>query len=79
VVSEVPIRELRNHGGEVIDRAERGEQVIITRDGRRVAELRPLGRPAAKARALVERWSALPRVDPEKLRYDLDQAVDARL
>ncbi len=78
-MSEVPIRELRNHGGEVIDRVERGERVTITRDGRRVAELRPLRRPGAKASVLVQRWSGLPLVDPERFRSDVDQAVDARL
>jgi hypothetical protein len=33
-----------NKGGEVLDRVERGERVIVTRDGRAVAELRPLAR-----------------------------------
>lgn len=78
-MSEVSIRELRNHGGEVIDRVERGERLTITRDGRQVAELRPLRRPGTKASVLVRRWSGLPRVDPERLRSDIDQAVDARL
>jgi prevent-host-death family protein len=78
-VAEVSIRELRNHGGEVIDRVVRGETLTITRDGHAVAELRPLGRPPAPARALVDRWSKLPSVDTTKLRHDLDRAVDARL
>ncbi|MGB7163680.1 MAG: type II toxin-antitoxin system prevent-host-death family antitoxin, partial [Mycobacterium sp.] len=38
------MRDLRNKGGEVLDRVERGECVIVTRDGRPVAELRPLPR-----------------------------------
>ena len=78
-MNEVPIRELRNHGGEVIDRVERGERLTITRDGRRVAELRPLGRPGAKASVLVRRWSGLPSVGPERLRDDIDQALGPRL
>jgi len=36
----VSIRDLQNHGGEVIDRVVRGERVTITKDGRAVAELR---------------------------------------
>jgi hypothetical protein len=36
----VSIREPRNHGGEVVDRIARGEQITITRAGRPVAELR---------------------------------------
>ena len=78
-MSEVSIRDLRNHGGEVIERVERGERVTVTRDGRRVAELRPLGRLPVKASVLVERWSRVPRVDPEGLRQDLDEVIDFRL
>ena len=79
MVSEVSIRELRNHGGEVIDRVEAGERLTVTRDGRRVAELRPLGRRALPASVLIERWSRLPEVDPQGLRRDLDAVVDSRL
>ena len=78
-VGEVSIRDLRNHGGEVIDRVARGERLTVTRDGFPVAELRPLGRPPVPARLLVKRWSRLPAVDPERLRRDLDQSLDARL
>jgi prevent-host-death family protein len=78
-MSEVTIRDLRNHGGEVIDRVERGERLTITRDGRQVAELRPLGPLPVKAGVLVERWSRLPRLDPKGLRRDLDQVIDAGL
>ena len=76
---EVSIRELRNHGGEVIDRVVGGEHLTITRDGRRVAELRPLGRQAIPARVLIERWSRLPSVDLPRFRADLDRVLDARL
>lgn len=76
---EVTIRDLRNHGGNVIDRVESGERLTVTRDGRRVAELRPLERAPLKAALLVERWSRLPRVDPESLRRDLDAVIDFRL
>lgn len=37
----VTVRELRNHGGEVLDRVARGEALVVTRDGTEVAELRP--------------------------------------
>ena len=43
-MSDVTIRELRNHGGDVINRVQAGEHVIITRSGTPVAELRPLAR-----------------------------------
>ena len=78
-MAEVSIRELRNHGGEVIDRVVAGERLTITRDGRRVAELRPLGRQAIPARVLLERWSRLPSVDLFMFRADIDRVLDARL
>lgn len=77
-MEKVTIRELRNHGGEVVDRAARGEQITITRSGRPVAELRPL-RPPLSAEALLSRWSRLPTVDPLALRADVDQLLDSSL
>jgi prevent-host-death family protein len=70
-MASVTIRELRNQGGEVVDRAARGERITITRSGRPVAELRPL-RPPLSADALLERWRRVPAVDPLALRKDID-------
>ena len=78
-MTEVSIRELRNHGGEVIDRVEHGERLTITRDGRPVAELRPIKRPGAVASVLVERWSRLPQLDTDRFRKDIDQVIDGHL
>ena len=78
-MAEVTIRELRNHGGDVIDRVISGEHLTITRDGRAVAEMRPLPRPALPASVLVERWSRLPHIDPKQLRADIDAGIDATL
>lgn len=75
----VTIRELRNHGGKVVDRVAAGERLVVTRDGRPLAELRPLGRPPLTAEALLERWSRLPWVDPAGLRSDLDATLDSTL
>lgn len=77
-MAEVSIRDLRNHGGEVVDRAARGEQITITRSGKPVAELRPL-RQALSAEALLERWRLLPPVDPASLRSDIDDLLDTNL
>ena len=77
--SDVSIRELRNHGGEVVDRVARGELLTVTRSGKPVAELRPVGRPAKTAEILLERWRHLPHVDPDRLRADLDQVLDPSL
>jgi prevent-host-death family protein len=78
-VTEVSIRDLRNRGGEVIDRVAAGERVTVTRDGRPVAELRPLSRPPLSIRVLQQRWSKLPPVDPDAVRRDLDQVLDSSL
>lgn len=75
-MAEASIRELRNHGGEVIDRVAAGERVTITRDGKAVAELRPLPRRRVAAAALIERFKHLPAVDPERFRADVDSIVD---
>lgn len=78
-MAEVSIRDLRNHGGDVVDRAARGEQITITRSGRPVAELRPLPNEPLTAEELLSRWRRLPRVDPEALRTDIDRVLDSRL
>jgi prevent-host-death family protein len=78
-VADVSIRDLRNHGGDVIDRVEAGEHLTVTRDGKPVAELSPLApRPIGRA-ALLKRWSRLPAVDPRRLRNDLDEVIDPSL
>lgn len=78
-MAEVSMRDLRNHGGDVVDRVQRGEHVTVTRSGRPVAQLVPVRPPALKATALLDRWRRLPAVDPEDLRRDVDAVVDASL
>lgn len=76
---KVSIRELRNHGGDVVDRAAGGEEVTITRAGKEVAELRPLPPSPLAADALIARWRRLPPVDPAALRADIDEILDPSL
>ena len=78
-MAEVTIRDLRNHGGDVVDRVASGERVVITRAGTPVAELRPLRRRGPSAVDLLERWRRLPAVDPEALRRDIDDLFDPSL
>lgn len=78
-MSDVSIRELRNHGGDVVDRAARGEQITITRAGKAVAELRPVSRSPLAATALLARWRRLPALDPAAVRADIDRTMDAGL
>jgi prevent-host-death family protein len=78
-VAEVSIRELRNRGGDVVDRAARGEQITITRAGKAVAELRPVSALPLSGQTLLARWRALPTVDPVALRGDIDEILDPSL
>ncbi|NOX29801.1 MAG: type II toxin-antitoxin system prevent-host-death family antitoxin [Actinobacteria bacterium] len=73
------MRDLRNHGGDVVDRAARGEHLTITRRGKPVAELRPLAPPPAATSELIRRRSHLPSVDTKKLRADIDALIDRSL
>lgn len=77
-MATVSIRDLRNHGGEVVDRAAAGEQITITRAGKPVAELRPIRKPLPPEE-LVRRWRKLPRMDYAELRADLDRLLDPSL
>ena len=78
-MGEVSIRELRNRGGEVLDRVSRGETLTVTRDGRPVAELRPLSRRSTGAAVLLERWRGLPSVDASRFRSDVDAIMRAEV
>jgi antitoxin (DNA-binding transcriptional repressor) of toxin-antitoxin stability system len=78
-MAEVAVRDLRNHGGEILERVAGGEVLVVTRDGHAIAELRPLPRRPLQATLLLERWRALPAVDPMKLRADIDELLDPTL
>lgn len=73
------MRELRNHGGDVLERVARGESLTVTRDGEAIAELRPLRRRPLRAAVLVGRWRRLPAVDAGKLRREIDDVLDGAL
>jgi prevent-host-death family protein len=78
-MTEVSIRDLRNHGGDIVDRVAHGEKVTITRSGKAVAQLSPVGAPPLPASVLLARWRQLPDVDPDRFRSDIDAALDSRL
>lgn len=75
----VTVRDLRNNGGEVLRRVERGERIVVTRDGTPVAELRPLPRSSAGPAELIRRRKNLPQVSPDALRRDIDNLIDPSL
>jgi prevent-host-death family protein len=69
-VATIPQKELRNNVGEVLRRAEGGEEITITVSGRPVARLGPLrGRAWVDSNALAELWTLAP--DPS-----LDQDLE---
>lgn len=70
------MRDLRNHGGDILDRVARGEHLTITRDGAAVAELSPLSTPGRALSALMAARRTIPSVDPRALLADIDELVD---
>lgn len=73
------MRQLRHHGGRVLDRVAAGEKVVITTDGVPVAELGPLAPSVVDADALLERWRRLAVLDAARLRRDLETVLDPGL
>lgn len=66
-------RELRNESAAVMDAVEKGETVIVTRNGYPVAELRPLQRRAFVPTAeLIRAFRDLPPVDLAAMRAEAD-------
>jgi prevent-host-death family protein len=78
-MAEVGVRDLRNHGGEILNRVAAGEALIVTRHGEPIAELRPLRRQPLPAGQLLQRWRRLPAVDPALLRSDIHGVLDGML
>jgi prevent-host-death family protein len=78
-MAEVTVRDLRNQGGQILERVAGGETLVVTRDGRPIAQLQPLPRRPIPATLLLERWRRLPYVDPDRLRADIDRVIDPEL
>ena len=78
-MEEVSVRELRNYGGQILDRVVGGESMTITRDGTPVAMLSPLPIPRLSAAALLDRWKNVPVIDGDRLREDIAEILDLDL
>ena len=78
-MGRVNVRDLRNHGGEVLDRVASGEVVIVERSGKPVAQLTRLPRQSLSTAELVERSRHLPPMDADALRRDIDEVMDTSL
>ena len=59
-MATIPQKELGDHVGEVLRRAEAGEHITITVSGRPVAELGPDRPPVGSSGQLADLWSAPP-------------------
>jgi prevent-host-death family protein len=70
-MASIPQKELRNHVGEVLRRAEGGEELTVTVAGRPVAELGPIRRAHWIPSSRLARLWALPP-DPS-LEKDLER------
>jgi len=70
-------RDLRNDSAEILRRVESGEEFVVTRNGTPVAELRPAAQRRGVSRGrLAAAFAAVPAVDLDRLRGDLDALVD---
>lgn len=78
-MTEVSVRDLRNHGGDVLDSVLRGERVTVTRAGKPVAELRPVAAAGTPSAVLLDRWATIPVLDLDVLRSDIDAVLDPAL
>lgn len=68
----VPQRDLRNHYGRLLARAEAGEQIDIERDGRVIATLGPPRAPSGTPRAkVVEVFRTSEPLDSDRFFNDL--------
>ena len=66
----IPVRELRNHTNDVIQRVRDGEDVTITANGVPVATLIPVGQGKRRSMSSEEFFRTVPLADPG-LRADL--------
>lgn len=73
------VRDLRNHSADVLRRVERGEHLTVTKDGDPVAEVVPLRRRPVRVEELIARRAALPVIDADLLRSEIDDLLDPAL
>jgi len=74
--SSVTVRDLRNHGGDVLARVQSGETLTVTSHGVPVAGLRPIQGRYLTSAELIARKRQLPPMDAERLRRDIDAVID---
>lgn len=75
-MERVPVRSLRNHSAELLERVGRGETLTVTRDGLDVATLGPIPRRPLSAAELLRRFAHLPPIDGAAMRAEIDALID---
>jgi antitoxin (DNA-binding transcriptional repressor) of toxin-antitoxin stability system len=78
-MSTVSVDQLQREGPDLVERAVRGEVVVITKGGHPVAELRALTPKGTPMADVLRAAATLPYVDPVKLRADIDDLLDTSL
>lgn len=68
--------DLSNNGGAILDAVMRGEEMIVTRRGRAIAELRPLRGAGVHIETLQKAFKHWPRVSDDALRADMAEFLD---
>jgi prevent-host-death family protein len=71
------VAEAKNRLPELIDRALKGEDVVITRHGRPVAELKPIPEPAHAVSAADLDWLAARRVKVRGMKRNAAELVSS--
>jgi prevent-host-death family protein len=57
-VSTVTAKQLSQQTAEILDQLEQGESLVITRNGRRIGRIEPIGKSAEWADIMGEVWRA---------------------
>jgi prevent-host-death family protein len=73
MVQVITQRELRNSSARIMDSVERGETLIVTRNGTPIAELRPIRRRAFASAAEIKRlFAGQTRADRVAMQAEMD-------
>ena len=77
--AEISQRDLRLRSKDIMDAVERGESFTVTRDGRPMGQLIPLRRRFVSREQFTASSVTAVTVDPDRLRADIDTAIDTDL
>lgn len=73
------VRDLSRNGSAILDAVMRGESMTVTRQGRAIAELRPLRGPGVRIETLQKVFKRCPHVSHDELRADMAEFLNLSL